>query len=178
MPPKHYNHHPHIHYLTFSCYKHLHLFKDDYLYYLIIKYLDHARHRGLYKLFGFVVMPNHVHLLIQPNINISISAILRAIKQPFSHHALNHIRDLWPDLHYDLFVKKGSRTIRVFWQAGGGYDRNIFEKETFDHTLEYIHLNPVREHLVTSSLDWKWSSANYYTTGETGLIEMDKINWW
>ncbi|MBU1699895.1 MAG: transposase [Candidatus Eisenbacteria bacterium] len=89
MTPKHFTEERHYHYLTFSCLKHAPLFQDESLYSLFIKCLKQAKSRGLFKLSGFVIMPNHAHLLILPEDNISVSAILRAIKQPFSHRALN-----------------------------------------------------------------------------------------
>ena len=177
MTPKHYTEEAHAHYLTFSCYQHAKLFMDEYLYSLFLQHLDRAHKRNLFKLFGFVVMPNHAHLLIHPEKNTSISTILKAIKQPFSHHALNYIKVCWPEIYRDLFVKKGERMIRVFWQAGGGYDRNIFSAAVFNHTMEYMHLNPVRKNLVTSPGDWKWSSAAFYDTGVADLIEIDVPLW-
>ena len=150
---------------------------DDFLYSLVLKHLERAHNRKLFKLFGYMVMPNHVHLLILPEKDVSISTILRAIKQPFSHHALNHIRDHWPDLHYDLHTSRGSRTIRVFWQAGGGYDRNIFTSIAFENTLEYMHLNPVRKQFVQSPEEWKWSSARHYLKGVGEPLAIDVPEW-
>ncbi len=175
---KHYTDIPHYHYLTFLCYKHSDLFLDASLYSLFIKHLDRAHKRRLFKLFGYMVMPDHVHLLIFPEKDISIPAILKAVKQPFSHNALNHLRDFYPDVHCELFKTKGSRILRVFWQAGGGYDRNIFSKKAYLSTLEYMHLNPVRKQLVKSYLDWKWSSARYYSEGIADPIEIDAPEWW
>ena len=132
VPEKNMNHYtetPHYHYLTFSCYKHAKLFLDEFLYSLFLKHLERAHKRKLFRLYGYMVMPNHVHLLVFPEKDISISAILKAVKQPFSHQALNHIRDYYPDIYSELFKAKGNRTIRGFWQAGGGYDRNIFSKQ-------------------------------------------------
>jgi putative transposase len=64
------------------------------------------------------------------------------------------------------------------WQAGGGYDRNIYKDETFANTLEYIHFNPVRKGLVECPVDWKWSSARFYETREADPIEVDWPEWW
>jgi putative transposase len=178
MKPKHYTTEGHIHYLTFSCYKKLWLFKSPTLYSSFVKNLAKVKERVLFSLYGYVVMPNHVHLLICPNQDVSISGILTAVKRPFSFQALNYLRNRWPELYEKLHVRRGARQVRRFWQAGGGYDRNIYKGKTFAKTLEYIHFNPVRKGLVDSPIDWKWSSARFYETGEADPIEVDWPDWW
>ncbi len=60
---------------------------------------------------------------------------------------------------------------QLFWQSGGGYDRNITDSKTLSFMIEYIHLNPVRKNLVERSQDWKWSSAAwFYDRFEVPLI--------
>ena len=73
---------------------------------------------------------------------------------------------------------KGGRIVRRFWQSGGGYDRNVFKDETFVHTLEYMHENPLRKGLVRKPSDWKWSSARFYEFGEINIIKIDYPEWW
>jgi putative transposase len=51
---------------------------------------------------------------------------------------------------------------RLFWQSGGGYDRNIDEPATLLKMIDYLHMNPVRRKLVEQGRDWKWSSAQSY----------------
>ena len=64
--PKHYHDIGHVHYITFSCYRRLWLFKDEYLYSLSIKHLNISRQKTGFKLHAFIIMPNHVHLVILP----------------------------------------------------------------------------------------------------------------
>jgi putative transposase len=77
MKVEHYSIPGHIHYLTFSCYKKLWLFKSPTLYSSFLQNLVKAKQRRLFDLYGYVVMPNHVHLLIYPYQDESISAILK-----------------------------------------------------------------------------------------------------
>ena len=123
-------------------------------------------------------MPNHVHLLIYPPPEVTMSNLLKAVKRPFSYQALAYLEKHQPELYQKLSVQKCNREVRRFWQTGGGYDRNIFRDETFVHTLEYMHLNPVRKGLVKSPLDWKWSSAGFYQTKKDNLIKIDWPEWW
>ncbi|MGO9146978.1 MAG: hypothetical protein ACLQDF_11475 [Desulfomonilia bacterium] len=71
--------------------------------------------------------------------------------------------------------KDGRREFR-FWQAGGGYDRNIENPKTLIQMIDYIHQNPVRRGLVEQAADWKWSSASWYDHGE-GMLRMDSLSW-
>lgn len=151
---------------------------DEILFTLFVQSLNQAHSRKLFKLYGFVIMPNHVHMLVFPLDNISISAILTAVKQPFSHRALNYLQKKDGRLYQQLEVHKGENLVRRFWQAGGGYDRNIFKDETFARTLEYMHNNPVRKNLVESPSEWKWSSAGFYETGRADLVSIDYPEWW
>src|SRR2546425_10648796 len=49
-----------------------------------------------------------------------------------------------------------------FWQAGGGFDRNVVQPHTLLPMIEYIHANPVRRGLVSRREEWKWSSAGWH----------------
>jgi putative transposase len=175
--PTHYDQIPYAHYLTFSCYHNLELFVDSINYELFLESLEKARNRFHFKLYGFVIMPNHVHLLIFPDFDIRISAILTAIKQPFAHRALEYIKLQWPDIYAHLWAQVGSKPVRRFWQEGGGYDSNLFSDEALEKTLDYMHLNPVRKCLVERAVDWKWSSSLHYHTGRDDLIKVDAPDW-
>lgn len=85
--------------------------------------------------------------------------IRRSIKQPVAQVALREIVATAPVLTKQLTLPDGRRR---FWQAGGGYDRNLFSPEAIHASLEYIHNNPVRRLLVEAAVDWPWSSARWY----------------
>ena len=58
--------------------------------------------------------------------------------------------------------KSGQRTERLFWQSGGGYDRNIITRRALLSMMDYLHNNPVRKQWVLRARDWRWSSAAWY----------------
>jgi putative transposase len=60
-----------------------------------------------------------------------------------------------------------------FWQAGGGYDRNMTSVETVVKAARYIHENPVRRGLVAHASEWAYSSAHNWETGTSGLLPID-----
>lgn len=117
-------------------------------------------------------MPEHVHLLIRPmEASYRIASILQSIKQPVGRRAIRWLRANAPNYLSALTTKSGQ--VR-FWQAGGGYDKNITDPEDAANVLEYIHLNPVRRELVTKATDWNWSSAIAWETGEDLPIAIDR----
>ncbi len=111
MSPKHYHDEGHIHYLTFSCYNKLWLFKSPVLYSDFLHHLESAKKKLNFKLFGYVVMPNHLHLLIYPAADTTITQILWSVKRPFASSALNFLQIHQPQLWAKLEVQKGGRTM-------------------------------------------------------------------
>jgi putative transposase len=175
--PTHFDQESHAHYLTFSCLRNLPLFSGPEFFDLFIQSLDRAHRRLGIKLYGFVIMPTHAHLLVYPATSIATSALLTAVKQPFAHRALEYLQLHQPRIYENLWTHAGARRVRRFWQERGGYNRDLFSVEAFEKTLDYMHLNPVRKGLVEAPEEWKWSSARFYKTGVSDLIELDLPDW-
>jgi putative transposase len=152
------------HELTFCCHKGLKLLSRDYTRGLFIEALDRARRRWDFELWAYVIMPEHVHVLLRPRCEeYDIAAILKAIKQPVSQRAVHQLKKVAPQWLVHLRVKwPGGRIEHRFWQQGGGYDRNISKARAAWGSIEYMHRNPVRRGLVACETDWVWSSARWY----------------
>jgi len=168
---KHFNLEAQPHELTFSCYGSLPLLLNDRARTWFIEAVQEARIRKGFSVFAFVVMPEHVHIIIRPNHPFyDTSWFLKSMKQPVSRRVSDWLRRHDPE-EYDRLTHvrpDGNREFR-FWQAGGGYDRNIVHRATLLRMIEYIHNNPLRRSLVEKPSDWKWSSASWYETGECVL---------
>jgi len=101
-----------------------------------------------FALWAYVFMPEHVHLLLWPEEeNYSISKFLQSTKQSVSRKALDYLRKENPDGLKHLATGWKDRPYQ-FWMDGGGYDRNITDRETLIRVVDYIHRNPVRRGLV------------------------------
>jgi len=157
----------HVHELTFSCYQRRPLLTSDVWRALFCRCLDHALEQHGYQLFAFVLMPEHVHLLVWPKQSGStIAELLKAIKRPFSSQVKAILQQHQSPLLASLTIRQrpGVTTFR-YWQEGPGYDRNFVEPSAIMAAIEYIHLNPVRRKLCETAVDWPWSSANWYLNG-------------
>ncbi|MGI8924505.1 MAG: REP-associated tyrosine transposase [Fimbriimonadales bacterium] len=149
----------HAHELTFSCYRGLPLLENDAFKRLFLKSLDKARKRHGFMVLAYVIMPNHVHVLVYPlRRTYSVGDILRSIKQPVAQVALREICGNEPMLAKQLTLPDGRRR---FWRAGGGYDRDLFSSHAIHASNDYIHANPVRRGLCEAVVDWEWSSARW-----------------
>ena len=97
-----------------------------------------------YALHAFVVMPNHAHLLVTPEVPLPI--FLKSLKN-FTATRANEILGL-----------TGTR----FWQPET-YDHVVRNHQEFDRTWAYVERNPVRAGLAAAPADYRWSSAGWPT---------------
>jgi putative transposase len=166
----------HAHELTFSCFRGYAFLKVERTCQWLADSINEARAELDFELWAYVFMPEHVHLLIFPKRSkYDVPAILQAIKEPVGRKAIKYLRANAAPWLPRITVKRGDRVERRFWQAGGGYDRNVVEPTTVPAMIEYIHANPVRRGLVNQPADWKWSSAGWYE-GKNSL-KPDPMDW-
>jgi REP element-mobilizing transposase RayT len=99
-------------------------------------------HGDYYLLDDWVVMPNHVHVILWPMPNFTLSEILKSRKRHTARQA-------------NLIL---GATGEMFWQPES-YDHWIRNDEEKARIRRYIHMNPVKAGLCKASQDWKWSSA-------------------
>jgi putative transposase len=164
------------HELTCSCYRGYKFFASDRVRAWLKEALDAARAELEFDLWAYVFMPEHVHLIVCPHRQeYDIGEIRQAIKEPVGRAAMKYLRRLRPDWLARLTRRRGKREERLFWQSGGGYDRNIKEPSTLMAMIEYIHLNPVRRGLVDRAVDWEWSSAAQLEDIGTSPVPLEPI---
>jgi putative transposase len=99
---------------------------------------------------GYVVMPEHVHILLTEPKQASLSKAIQALKLSVSVKSTHH--PFWLPRYYDFTVFT---------------DRKLAEK------LRYMHRNPVKRGLVDAPKDWAWSSFYHYLTGEHRTVEIE-----
>jgi putative transposase len=164
---RHYHEPGDIHELTFSCYQRMPLLTDEWRLEKFCRSIDAAMVSQQFRLVAFVLMPEHVHLLVYPLNNdpaaVEMDNLLSAIKRPFSYRVKCRLQELGDPLLKQLTIQErpGKTTFR-FWQAGPGYDRNLRGEQAVFNAIDYIHRNPVRRGLTEAAADWKWSSARWY----------------
>jgi len=146
----------HARYLTCSCYRRLPLLNNPRICDAFVDQLALTQRAFDFDLYAWVVMPEHFHLLLWPR-DGNVTALLRRLKAPLAKRIIARWRELDAGILGRITNAKG---MARFWQAGGGYDRNIDSESEFHEKIDYIHANPIRRGLVKAAMDWPWSSAS------------------
>jgi putative transposase len=162
-----------LHFLTFSCYRRLPLLSTTRARNVFVEALGKIHERYKFSLIGYVVMPNHVHLLISESATATPSVVLKALKQRVSRD-LRKSRCRAPAEQLHFASTEGDGNLPRFWQPRF-YDFNVWSEKKIREKLEYMHANPIKKKLVDHPKDWPWSSWSFYTTGEAGLVRIDSF---
>ena len=160
----------HLHFITCSCYHRLPSLKPARARDRFLSILEQARQRYRFVVVGYVVMPEHIHLLVsEPEVG-SPSTVMQVVKQRTARALLpGRKRD---PRQRELFDEEPRR---VFWQARF-YDFNVWTTKKRVEKLRYMHRNPVKRGLVGSPEQWRWSSYRSYLLDEPGLVRVN-VGW-
>ncbi len=121
-----------------------------------LKRLEHYKKDRCFFLYAYVLMTNHVHLLIE-TLDIPISKIMQLINLTYTQY----------------FNKKYCKVGHLFQ---GRYKSFLCDRDEYLLDLvRYIHLNPVRAKLVKEPQEYRWSSHNSYLTGAKNLTDTDMV---
>jgi len=148
----------HLHFITCSCYRRLPLLGTTRSRDRFLSVLEQTRQRSRFVVVGYVVVPEHVHLLItEPEVGTP-STVMQVLKQRTAHALLPKRKRRNPRQR-NLFGHEAQH--RAFWQARF-YDFNLWTMKKCVEKLRYMHRNPVKRGLVGSPEQWRWSSYRFY----------------
>jgi len=123
--------------------------------------LSKFKERFGFRLYGFVLMDNHAHLIVETNSMANISKIMQAITLSYSQkfrHKYNYTGYVWQ----------------------GRFKSNLIEESNYIlECINYIHNNPVRAKMVTQPKDYAWSSYHFYNSDINPLskvIQLDRFS--
>jgi putative transposase len=141
-----------MHYVTFSCHARRPYLRSVAARDLFVRSLEAMRQRYGFVVVGYVVMPEHVHLLVNEPKAGTLAGAIQALKLSVSVQSSE--RPFWQPRYYDFNVH---------------YEKKRVEK------LRYMHRNPVKRGLVTRPEEWAWSSYTHYRTGLHGAVEIESF---
>ena len=155
-----YQHTGQSHFVTFCCYHRRPLFTTDASRRIFENALERVRRSFCLRVYGYVVMPEHIHLLVSepertsplkptPGLNgpPSLADALKSLKRGVARRLIGDADDFWQKRYYDFNVRNHAQ---------------------FVEKLHYIHCNPVKRGLCQRPEDWPWSSFLHHTTGRRG----------
>jgi len=142
------------HFITFSCYRREPYFTTTASKDIFLDSLELTRKRYNFEVLGYVVMPEHVHLLLSEPLDheVLLSKALQSLK---------------------LSVSK-RLTPKPFWQTRY-YDFNVFTHNKRVEKLKYMHRNPVTRNLVERPEDWPWSSYCHYLPAKPSPVRISRL---
>ncbi len=162
----------HLHFITCSCYRRLPLLSSARARDRFLSILEQTRRRYRFVVVGYVVMPEHIHLLIsEPEVGTP-STVMQVLKQRTARALLPKRKRRNPRQRNLFGDDEGHR---AFWQARF-YDFNVWTSKKRVEKLRYMHRNPVKRGLVESPDQWRWSSYRFYLLGETGPVAIN-VRW-
>ena len=161
-----------LHFITFSCYRRRRYLGTARARNRFVRILDQVRSRFRFLLIGYVVMPEHVHLLVSEAKQGNPSKVLQVLKQRVSRSLRKPERKASAQLS---LVFAAATDSPAFWQRRF-YDFNVWSLKKRVEKLHYMHMNPLKRKLVDHPKDWPWSSSCFYSNPKHGLIRVDPVN--
>ena len=158
------------HFVTFSCYRRQANFINAAVYDLFPVCLEEMRRRFDMRVYGYVVMPEHVHLLLSEPEHGTLAEAIHYLKLSFAKRLRG--RRVGAPGSPLFWANLGSEKWGSFWQKRY-YDRNVRDAREFEVKLRYLHRNPVKRGLVKEPGDWKWSSFRHYAFREKDVVEIE-----
>jgi putative transposase len=160
----------HLHFITCSCYRRLPFLATARGRDCFLSILEQTRQRYRFVVVGYVVMPEHVHLLLtEPDVGTP-STVMQVLKQRTAR-ALLPEKKRANTRQRCLFEDASLRT--AFWQARF-YDFNVWTTKKRVEKLRYMHRNPVKRGLVGTPEEWSWSSFRFYLLNEAGPVRVNE----
>ncbi len=170
----------HLYFVTSTAVQHRHLFKRDVMKRIIVDILDCMRLRKRFKLYAFVIMPNHIHIIIQCLAEDSLANVIRDLKKHIADRLIRHYRVEGNQAVLDFLASVVTRSERQRYKVWeDGYNaKDIFSPKFLHQKMTYIHGNPCQPHwnLVEHPEDYIWSSARFYLLGEPAIIPLDNAS--
>jgi putative transposase len=153
-----------------SCYRRLPFLRTTRSRDRFLAILEQTRQRYHFVVVGYVVMPEHIHLLITEPEIATPSTVMQVLKQRTARALLPKKRESDSRQRF-LFGEDLPRT--PFWQARF-YDFNVWTTKKRVEKLRYMHRNPVKRGLVSSPEEWRWSSYRFYFLDEAGPVRVNE----
>ena len=163
----------HLHFITFTCYRRLPLLRSGRARNAFVNVLSEVRDRYGFSLVGYVVMPEHIHLLISEPVKGTPSTVIQVLKQRVSRPLRRKKRK--PTGQLNMTFARSDDSLPRFWQRRF-YDFNVWSLKKRVEKLQYMHMNPLKRKLADHPKDWPWSSFSFYSKLQHGLIKIDHVN--
>ena len=161
-------------FITFSCHQRLHLLRDPEAITSLLEEINAARNKYNFALLAYVIMPNHVHLVIYPQPECKVGRVIGEIKSRTAKRIMPMLKARYPELVEKLHVDRDGENRTVLWQRRC-FDHNCRSPEDVKEKIDYCHKNPIRAGLVIDPAEYEWSSYRWYLGEENAELRIDEL---
>jgi putative transposase len=167
-----------LYFVTTNAVKHAHLFRGDVIKRILMDSLHFLRTTGRMKLFAFVIMPNHIHLIAKFSGEYSLANVMRDFKKFTARQVYGQFQ-VEQNIKILAFLRQEGQAVKQAYKVWGeGYDaRDIFSTKFLQQKMDYIHQNPCQPQwkLVENPEDYFWSTAGFYLADKSCIIPIDDV---
>ena len=153
-------------FVTFSCYRRHRYLADRLSRDMVLEEITALRDVHKIKVLGYVVMPEHIHLVLHPPDDLELGRIIGQFKARSARAILSHCRQS----RGQILVRPDGRP--AVWHRRC-YDHNCRTAEIVLEKIRYCHDNPVKRGLASRPEDWPWSSYRWYHGRRNDVLEID-----
>jgi REP element-mobilizing transposase RayT len=160
-----------MYFVTFTVHQWVDVFTRSVYIDIVIESLRFCQqHKGL-KIYAWVIMSNHIHLILRSETN-KLSDIVRDFKKYTSTQIVNAIENNPKESRRSWLLWLLRKDDKIWFWEEGYHGVEITTPDFFQSKLNYIHLNPVRANIVEKAEDYKYSSAADYLGIRKGLLDI------
>jgi len=168
-----------VYFVTTNTYKRKEIFNNVQVSRFLLFCVGYHKFMLNFNLFGYVIMPDHIHLLIQPSKKYDLSSIMKSIKGNFARKY-----NEWTKVSSMLDKSDGNRHLSADYRQGlkgnvykpvwqeGFYDTGLRDEKQILGWLEYIHWNPVKKGIVEHQKNYEFSSYHQYFGAKRNKVQL------
>lgn len=173
MKLRHYDNDGRARFITFCTHKRIPMLTNNRFRSIALSAIKATRVQFNFQLIAWVIMPEHIHLILIPCEGSRVGKIIGEIKRQSAREILAILRRSKASVLSRLTVSRTGSEKIALWQRRC-YDHNVRSEESLWEKVSYCHNNPVKRGLVQKPEDWEWSSFRLYRQGtesESGFDE-------
>lgn len=160
------------HFVTFTVHQWVDVFTRNIYKDIVIESLKFCQKEKGLKIYAWVLMTNHVHLILQSE-TTKLSDIIRDFKKYTASQIIKSIENNPQESRKDWLLWLLKKEYKIWFWDEGYHGEEIYSKEFYEIKRDYIHANPVKAGVVEKEEDYIYSSAGDYYDIRKGLLEIE-----
>jgi putative transposase len=171
---RHFDHDGRVRFITFPCHERLPILTNNEFREIVARSIDDARARHAFRLLAYVIMPEHLHLVIWPEEESKVGTVVGWMKQEAARGIAKLLRETRSPQLDRLEVTRDRVKKLALWERRC-FDHNCRDTDSIREKVQYCHNNPVKRELVPDPSRWRFSSYNWYQGALNVPLKIDAL---